>query len=206
MEFNLVAKKRSDSGKGASRRLRHAGLVPCIIYGAGKDPQPIELAQNILSKAVESEEFFSQIINIDVEGAVEKVVIKDLQRHVYKPLVQHADFMRIDENKKLKSHIPLHFTGEAESIGLKKGGVLNHELIEAEVICLPKDLPSFLEVDVSGLDVGQSVHLTDIKLPAGVELAELNKGGEEHNLSVATVNKVRATSDEAESEEAESAE
>ncbi len=151
-----------------------------------------------MTHCVDKEAFFSQIITLDVDGEVESVVVKDLQRHVFKPLVQHIDFLRIDANKTLKARIPLHFQGADKCVGVKMGGMVAHELIEVEVICLPKDLPGFIDVDVSGLDMGQSVHLSDITLPAGVELAELLKGGEEHNLSVATVTKVRAASEEAE--------
>ena len=200
MELTLAAELREDQGKGASRRLRREGKIPAIIYGAGKEPVSIQIDQNIITNMSNKEEFYAHIIDINIGDQVEKVVVKALQRHVYKPQIDHADFLRVDENKKLKAKIPLHFLGDDKAPGVKKGGLLSHDLVDVEVSCLPKDLPEFIEVDVSELEVGDSVHLSDLKLADGIELPELVKG---NNATVAHVGTVRGGSDDAEEAAAE---
>ncbi len=204
MELTLAAELREDQGKGASRRLRREGKIPAIIYGAGKEPLSIQVEQNIITNMAEKEEFYAHIITIQIGDQTEKVVAKALQRHVFKPQIDHADFLRVDESKALKAHIPLHFIGDDKAPGVKKGGLLSHDLVELEVSCLPKDLPEFIEVDVSALEVGESVHMSEVKLPAGVEIVELIKG---HDVTIAHVGTVRGgTDEEAPAEEGEAEE
>ena len=195
MELTLAAELREDQGKGASRRLRREGKIPAIIYGAGKEPVSIQVDQNIITNMASKEEFYAHIINIQIGDQTERVVAKALQRHVYKPQIDHADFLRVDESKKLKAKIPLHFLGDDKAPGVKKGGLLSHDLVDVEVSCLPKDLPEFIEVDVSELEVGESVHMSELKLPSGVEIVELTKG---HDVTVAHVGTIRGGADEAE--------
>jgi large subunit ribosomal protein L25 len=203
IDFNITAEVRSDLGKGASRRLRHEGKVPAVIYGGDKEPVSLTLDHNDLYHHLENEAFYSHILNIDVAGSKEKAVLKDLQRHPAKPIILHADFMRVSEKDKLKMHVPLHFTNEELAPGVKIGGVVTHNITEVEVQCLPKDLPEFLEVDLSGLEIEQILHLTDIKLPKGVELVELLHG-EEHNQAIAAIHKTRASKEAVEGAEGES--
>ncbi len=204
MELTLAVELRADKGKGASRRLRHAGKIPAIIYGADKEPVSIQIVQSTITNMADKEEFYAHIISLDFGDKIEKVVVKDLQRHPYKPQVDHADFLRIDENKKLKANIPLHVIGGDVAPGIKKGGLLAHDLVEVEISCLPKDLPEFIEVDVSALEIGDSVHMSDLKLPAGTELTEIAKG---HDNTVAHIGRVRGgADDEAETAEGEAEE
>jgi len=183
----LAATSRADAGKGASRRLRKAGLVPAIIYGGEKEPSNVSLIHKDLLKALENEAIFAHVINLSVDGtAAESVILKDLQRHPAKAIVMHADFQRVSANKALHVHVPLHFINEEKAI--KAGGVIQHNMNEIYVSCLPKDLPEFIEVDLSNTGVGDSVHLSEIKLPAGVESIELSHGPE-HDLPVVTVQK-----------------
>ena len=201
VDFNLTAEVRSDLGKGASRRLRREGKVPAVIYGGNQDAQSITLDHDSLFHHLEHEAFYSHILNIEVAGAKESVVLKDLQRHPAKPIITHADFLRVSAHEKIRMHVPLHFINDDMAPGVKKGGVVTHNRTEVEVTCLPKDLPEFLEVDLTGADIDSIIHLTDIKLPEGVELFELLHG-EEHNLPVAAIHKTRAST-EAEASEGE---
>jgi large subunit ribosomal protein L25 len=200
VDFNITAEVRSDLGKGASRRLRHEGKVPAVIYGGEKDPMSVTLDHDDLFHHLENEAFYSHILNIEVAGNKEKAVLKDLQRHPAKPIIMHADFMRVSETEKLKMAVPLHFINEEQAPGVKKGGIITHNITEVEIQCLPKDLPEYLEVDLSGLDIEQILHLTDIAMPAGVELVELLHG-EEHNQPVAAVHKTRASKEAEEAAE-----
>ena len=207
-DFTLNAKGREDTGKGASRRLRRlAGEVPAIIYGGKKQPEQVSLAHKDVIKALENEGFFSQVISLDVDGKAEDVVIKDIQRHPAKAIVLHMDFLRVSKTTKLTTRIPLHFINEDVCVGVKMGGgLIAHSMTELEIQCLPQDLPEYLDVDMAEVEIGQTVHISDIKLPAGVESVALSYG-EDHDLPVATVNKPKAveeelpeTSDEGESE------
>ncbi len=203
-DFDLIAEIREDQGKGASRRLRHQGLVPAIIYGAGKDPISVSVQHNELEKHLEDEAFYSHILTVKLTKGEEKVILKDLQRHPSKPILMHADFQRIDEKQKLRVNIPVHFIGEDVAPGVKiGGGIVTHNMTEVEIQCLPKDLPEYLEADLSSLELGQSVHLSELKLPAGVEIVELLHG-DEHDVAVAAVTATRG-SKEAEAEEGEEA-
>ena len=202
IDFNLTAEVRNDLGKGASRRLRRTGKVPAVIYGADTDPVSITVDHNSMFHHLENEAFYSHILTIDVDGKKEKAVLKDLQRHPSKPILLHADFMRVSDKDKLKMNVPLHFTNEELSPGVKKGGLVTHNITDVEVICLPKNLPEYLEVDLSGLEMEGILHLTDIKLPAGVELVELMHG-DDHNQAIAAIHKTRASKEADEAGEGE---
>jgi large subunit ribosomal protein L25 len=169
--LEVRAQPREDAGKGASRRLRRRGLVPAILYGGGQDPEMISMAHNELVRHLEHEAFYSQVLDLNLAGKMEKVVIKDLQRHPAKPFVLHVDFQRISAEEKIRMTIPLHFLNESSSKGVKIGGMVSHNLTEIEVSCLPKDLPKYIEIDMLDMGIGDIVHLSQISLPAGVTLA-----------------------------------
>jgi large subunit ribosomal protein L25 len=203
--YTLEATVRTDKGTGASRRLRHANQVPAIVYGANKEVQNIALAHNKVWQAQGNEGFYSHILTLVIDGKKEEVILKDVQRHPFKPLVMHLDFQRVDAKQKLHTNVPLHFINE-ESV-TKSGALVVHTMTELEVTCLPKNLPEFIEVDVAGLEVGQNLHISDLKLPKGVESVELGKG-EGHDQTVVTISAPKTkveeeTTDEA-SEEADS--
>ena len=171
MQIEISANKRILQGKGASRRLRGCGKVPGIIYGGENPAQSIELDHNNLYHKLKSEAFHASILSIDLGGKKEKVLLRDLQMHPFKPQVLHIDFQRVDQNKKIHTKVPLHFVNADVSPGVKmSGGIVSHVLTELNISCLPKDLPEFIEVDLTELDVNDAVHLSDLKLPAGVEM------------------------------------
>jgi large subunit ribosomal protein L25 len=196
-EFALNASVRSDLGKGASRRLRrNEAQVPAVVYGGDKAPQSIGLLAKELTKLLENEAAFSHVIALNVAGATETVLIKALQRHPSKGFVVHADFQRVVAGQKLTAHVPLHFLNEATAVGVKTGGgEISHTISEVEVSCLPKDLPEFIEVDLAKVEVGQTVHLSDLKLPKGVELVALAHG---NDLAVANIHASRVKDESAE--------
>jgi len=200
-QFVIEAEARSDVGKGASRRLRRAGKVPAVIYGSKSEALALATDHDELVHQLENEAFFSHILTIKVDGKSHKAVLKDLQRHPSKPLLLHADFLRVSEKDRIRMQVPLHFINDEEAPGAKKGGVVNRVMNEVEVVCLAKDLPEYLEADMGNVELGGSIHLSDLKLPSGVELVELLHG-EEHDLPVASIVATRAST-EAESEEAE---
>jgi len=176
-EYKLQATARKDVGKGASRRLRRAEQVPAIIYGVGKEAQSISLNHRMLARALEDESFYARILDIDIDGTLEKVVLKDLQRHPFKPRLTHVDFLRVSETEKLTMLISLHFVGEDVAPGVKiDGGIVSHLLAEVTVRCLPKHLPEYITVDVSKATLNQTIHLSDLLLPTGVELVDLAHG------------------------------
>ena len=197
VEFALNAEVRSDLGKGASRRLRrNESLVPAVIYGGEKPAQSISLLAKDLAKLLENEAAFSHVLTLNVAGTNESVVIKALQRHPAKGFVLHADFVRVVAGQKLSAHVPLHFINEATSVGVKQqGGEVSHTITEVEVSCQPQDLPEFIEVDLAKVEVGQIVHLSDIKLPKGVELVALAHG---NDLAVANIHASRVKDESAE--------
>ena len=184
--FELEAESRSDMGKGASRRLRRDGKVPAVIYGGGEDPQSITLVHSEMLKRLDHEAFYSHILTVNVDGKPGNAVLRDMQRHPAKPIVMHMDFQRVDENKPIRVHVPLHFIGEDVAPGAKAGGLITHELIEVALDVLPRNLPEFIEVDVSALEVGESLHLSDLPLPEGGSLVELARG-EGHDLPVVSI-------------------
>ena len=200
-DFTLNAEARSDLGKGASRRLRrNAGLIPAVVYGGEKAPQSLTLELREISKLLENEAAFSHVITLNVGAAKETVLIKALQRHPSKGFVMHADFQRVVAGQKLTAHVPLHFINEASAVGVKVGGgEISHVIAEVEVSCLPKDLPEFIEVDLAKVELGQIVHLSDLKLPKGVELVQLAHG---NDLAVANIHASRVVKEEGEGEAA----
>ncbi|NOR51928.1 MAG: 50S ribosomal protein L25/general stress protein Ctc [Gammaproteobacteria bacterium] len=196
VDFNITAESRSDMGKGASRRLRREDKVPAVIYGTGKDAVSITIDHNSLYHHLEHEAFYSHILNITVDGKKEKAVLKDLQRHPYKPTILHADFLRVSDKEKLRMNIPLHFTGGEDAPGVRiDGGMVTHNISDVEISCLPGDLPEYLEVDLSELEMDHSLHLSDIKLPKGVEIVALTHGTD-HDLPIAAIHKTRAVADD----------
>jgi large subunit ribosomal protein L25 len=198
--FELVVESRSGMGKGASRRLRRAGKVPGIIYGAGKDPALISVAHNELVQHLEHEAFYSHILSVKVDDQVERVVLKDVQRHPAKPFVMHFDLLRVRESEKIKMIVPLHFIGENTAPGIKEGGVASHHLSDVEITCLPGDLPEYIDLDVSALNIGDSIHLSEILLPQGVELTALSQGSE-YDQVVFSVAGARSAAEEEEAAE-----
>jgi len=197
-KFELVAEMREDKGKGASRRLRRAGWVPGIVYGAGSDPEQIQIADNHLYKQLENEAFYSHILAMKLGDSSQRVVLKDLQRHPFKPVIMHMDLQRVDENKVLTMRVPLHFVNEDKCIGVKQsGGVISHLMTELEIVCLPKDLPEYIEVQMEMLDIGDTVHLSDLAIPEGVEMASLLHGGDA-SQTVVSVHKPKAVVEEVE--------
>ena len=180
----IPAELRKDEGKGASRRLRHADVVPAILYGGEEKPQSIQFVHKDVYMASQHEWFYSSILDLKIDGKNQKVLLRDMQRHPYKQRLLHLDFQRVNENAPLKIRVPLHFLNQEKSPAGKTAGVLvTHELNEIVVSCLPRDLPEFIEVDLGNLAVGDIVHLSDLKLPAGLEIPEL-KLGKEHDVAV----------------------
>lgn len=187
ISFEVNATKRDELGKGASRRLRRAGNVPGIIYGGGKEPQGITLEHNELIQHLNHESFYSHILTIKVDGVAEKAVLRDVQRHPFKPAATHVDFQRVADDDVIKMHVPLHFLNEETAPGVKQsGGRVMHNLIEVEVSCKAKDLPEYIEVDLANVQLNQTLHLSDLKLPEGVQLTQLLHGTE-HDLPVVTI-------------------
>ena len=177
MNFEVIAQARAEQGSGASRRLRNAGRVPAIVYGAGKDAQAVTLDHNSIFHALRVEAFHASVLSLNVDGQVEKVLLRDVQHHPFRQLILHIDFQRVDPNTKLHIKVPLHFVNADVAPGVKLGGgIVSHVLNEVEVSCLPADLPEFIEVDLANLGAGQSIHMSDLKLSAGVELVALHRG------------------------------
>ncbi|MBK1633196.1 50S ribosomal protein L25/general stress protein Ctc [Thiohalocapsa halophila] len=168
--FEVVAEPRTDGGKGASRRLRRQGLVPGIVYGGHRDPQMVSVQHSELYRQLDYEAFYSSLLDLKLEGETAQVVLKDLQRHPSKPFVIHVDFQRVSAKDKLRMSVPLHFENEDTSVGVKAGGAVSHNLTEVEITCLPKDLPEYIAVDMARVDMGDSILVSDLKLPEGVEL------------------------------------
>lgn len=183
--LKLDAEVRTDLGKGASRRLRHANKVPAILYGETQEPISLTLEHKNVFRAQQEEEFYSQVLTINIDGQPVECLLKDMQRHPFKQLVMHLDFLRIDPTHKVNSIVPLHFINDQEI--LKLGASLAHHVSDISISCLPKDIPVFISVDLSSLAVGQTLHLSDIKLSEALTSNELAKG-ENHNLAVITAN------------------
>ena len=174
--FELVAEFRETQGKGASRRLRHDGKVPAILYGGHSEARALTLSHQKISIMLENERFYSTILNLRVGDQTQAAILKDVQRHPFKNEIVHIDFQRVEENEKIRISIPLHFKGAAVSPGVKsQGGLVSHMRNDVEVSCLPKDLPEFIEVDISGLSLNESIHLSQLKIPDGVHLVDLAK-------------------------------
>ena len=198
--IELNASVRAEIGKGASRRLRHADKVPAVLYGAGKEAVSLTLEHSKVLKAQEQEQFYSQILKLNIDGEKVEAIVKDMQRHPYKPKVTHLDFQRVAADQALHTNVPLHFINEEAAV--KAGGVVAHHAAEIEVSCLPKDLPEFIEVDVAKVAVGETLHLTDVQLPAGVSSVELAKGAD-HDVAIVTVEKKKGAAEDEEEAAAE---
>ena len=180
----IKVQRREDEGKGASRRLRHAGVIPAIVYGGDLKPVSIQLDHEEVWLAQQNEWFYSSILHLDVDGNTTKVLLRDLQRHPFKQQIMHLDFQRVDENQPIRFNVPLHFLNQEKSPAGKTAGVIvTHELNEIEVLALPSKLPEFVEVDLAEITVGDIIHMSDLKLPEGVSLPAL-KLGKEHDLAV----------------------
>jgi large subunit ribosomal protein L25 len=184
----MQAEVRTEVGKGASRRLRRFDdKIPAIIYGGGKDPQSLSLIRKDLEKALENEAFYSHVLSVNIGNQTEKAILKDLQRHPAKNRVTHVDFLRVRDDVALRVHVPIHFLNETSCHGVKmQGGIIQHQATDIEVQCLPKDIPSFIEVDMLNVHTGQIVHLSDVVLPPGVTSVALALG-EDHDLAIASV-------------------
>ena len=196
-DFTLQAKGREETGKGASRRLRRlAGELPAIVYGGKKDPVQIKLVLKDVTKSLENEAFFSHIIGLEIDGKSEDVILKDLQRHPAKGWIMHMDFLRVNKDTKLQTKVPLHFINEESCVGVKVGGgLISRTMTELDIMCLPKDLPEYLEVDMTNVEIGTTLHISDITLPKGVESVALSHGTD-HDLPIAAVNKPKAKVEE----------
>ena len=196
-QFEVQAELREDKGKGASRRLRRqADLVPAIIYGGNKDPQPLTIIRKDLEKSLENEAFYSHVLAVNVGGDMQKAILKDLQRHPARNTVMHADFMRVDDKVAIKVNVPIHFLNEDTCVGVKmEGGMIQHQATDIEVQCLPGDIPEYLEVDMLEVATGDIVHLSDVPLPEGVTSVALALG-EDHDLAIASVIAPKGGADE----------
>lgn len=197
VDFTVNAEIRTDVGKGASRRLRHTGKIPSIVYGGGKETTSLMLVHDEMSHHLEHEAFYSHILSLKLDGKAEKVVLKDIQRHPGKSKIMHMDFQRVSSTDKLHMHIPLHFAGEEAAPGIKAGGLASHLMTGVDIVCMAKDLPEYLEVDISGVDLDGSLHLSDIPLPKGVEIPALAHG-EDHDLPVFSIHAPRGGGDDEE--------
>jgi len=204
MKIEISATKRVVKGTGASRRLRHAGSVPGVLYGGGKEPISLDLEQKSLFLQFRHEAFHASILTLNLEGKKESVLLRDYQMHPVRNTIQHIDFQRVNENEKIHVKVPFHFINAEVSPGVKlNGGIVSHIMTEANISCLPKNLPEFIEVDLATIDIGQSIHLSEIKIPDGVEFVQLAHG---NDAAVASVAKPRVVVEEVEEVEAKPAE
>ncbi len=198
-EINV--ERREDEGKGASRRLRHAGRVPAIVYGGDLKPVSISLNHNEVWTASQHDWFYSSILDLSLNGEVQKVLLRDMQRHPFKQQIMHLDFQRVNDKETLRTAVPLHFLNQDTSpAGKSSDVVITHELNEVVVECLPSDLPEFIEIDLAKLALGDVIHLSELKLPKGVEIPEL-KLGKEHDVAVVIAKHVKVEDESAEGEE-----
>jgi large subunit ribosomal protein L25 len=196
-QFTINVSSRGQFGRGPSRRLRRLeGVLPAIVYGGAEAPQPITLSLKELVRNLETEAFYSHVLTLVIDGKPQSAILKALQRHPATNIPLHADFQRIDSTHAIHMRVPLHFINEDKCVGVKtKGGVINHILKEVEVSCLPQNLPEYIEVDLEKIDIGQSIHFSDLALPAGVTVLALVQG-EDHNMAVITVSSPRGGTDE----------
>jgi len=205
-KFDLIAEIREDQGKGASRRLRRSGKVPAIIYGAGRPPRQLAFDHNRVIQQLENESFYSSILNIKVGEKSQAAIVKDIQRHPAKSIIMHMDFQRIVAGEKIKMNVPIHYLNAEESIGVKQeGGSVSQLVNDVEVSCLPKDLPEYFEVDIAELKLNEMLHLSDIKVPDGVEIPELAQGPE-HDHAIVSIQLIKVVEEVEEAEVEEAAE
>lgn len=204
MEFELAAESRDASGRAGSRRLRIAGKVPAVVYGGGQPPSSITLDHNTLVHQMENEAFYTSILTLKVDNEAESVVVKDIQRHPARPQVMHMDLLRVRADQAITLQVPVHFVNEDTSVGVKgQGGIPEHLLSDVEVSCLPKDLPEFIEVDVSEVELDQILHLSDLKLPSGVTLVALEHGSDHAMFAIHPPRRAEPETDEAAGEAGE---
>ena len=190
--IHVNATSRSVFGKGASRRLRRDNLVPAILYGADKEPQAIQLKHNEVIKHLDTEAFYSQLLSVSVDGGEPvRSLLKDVQRHPYKQQILHMDFVRVVAGAELQVNVPLHFINEETCVGAKAGGIISHNENEVLVACRPRDIPEAIEVDMAALEIGDSVHLSNLVMPEGVRLVDLHEAGDDFDRQVAAVNAPR---------------
>lgn len=198
----IKVQRREDEGKGASRRLRLAGNVPAVVYGGDLKPVSIELSHNDVWLASQHEWFYASILDLSLNGDIQKVLLRDMQRHPFKQQIMHLDFQRVNANEAIRTAVPLHFINEDTSpAGKAADVVITHELNEVTVTCLPGDLPEFIEIDLGAMVVGDIVHLSQVKLPKGVELPELALGAD-HDVAVVVAKHGRVEAEPAEADEA----
>ena len=190
-DFDLIAEIREDQGKGASRRLRHQGLVPAIIYGAGRPPRALTFDHNKVIQQLDNESFYSSVLNIKVGEKSQAAILKDVQRHPSKAQIMHMDFQRIVEDEEIKMLVPIHFLGEDVAPGVKVGGgKVMHLVNEIEIVCLPRHLPEYIDIDVSELELDEMLMMSDLKLPEGVSIPALAQG-EEANRPVVAIQVIK---------------
>ncbi|QDP71858.1 50S ribosomal protein L25/general stress protein Ctc [Legionella israelensis] len=200
--ITLEAETRTDMGKGASRRLRRLeDKVPGILYGGDKKPVAIHLTHKKVLKALETESIYSSVFDLKVDGKAEQVILKDLQRHPYKPVILHMDLQRVSAKYVLEKMVPLHFINEESAKGVKAGGILTHSMTQVEVRCQARYLPEYIEVDMANVAIDDVVHLSDLKLPKGVELT-VDVSDHSHDLPVASIHMPKASMEEIEEEQA----
>lgn len=197
--FEFVAENRDLAGTSGARAERRNGNVPAVVYGGEAAPQSIVLDHIEVIKHLEHEAVYSHVLDLKIDGKTEKAILKGIQRHPAKPQVLHMDFMRVDETQALKVHVPLHFINEDICLGVKAGGVVTHSMVDVEISCLPAVLPEYIEVDLAEINIGESVHLSEIKVPEGVDILVLAQEGD-HNLLVAQVMKTKVVAEESDEE------
>ncbi|HCK03783.1 MAG TPA: 50S ribosomal protein L25, partial [Methylophilaceae bacterium] len=194
MKIEITANARELKGTGASRRLRHSGKTPGILYGGKNEAKSIELDSKDLSMQFKHEAFHASILSLNLDGKSEKVLLRDFQLHPVRNNILHIDFQRVNENEKIHVKVPFHFINEDTAPGVKiGGGLISHILTEVDISCLPKDLPQYLEVDLGALEIGDSIHLSGIKVPDGVELTSLSHG---NDSTITTISKPKVVKDD----------
>jgi len=202
--FEFDAVSRTAKGTGSAKASRRNGNIPAVVYGGAVEPQVIELNHNEVVKSLANEAVYSHILKLNIDGKEQNAILKDMQRHPAKTQILHMDFVRVNMEEAIRVNVPLHFINEDVSVGVKAGGVVTHSIIDIEVSCLPGSLPEYIEVDLMDVDMGGSVHLSDLKVPEGVEIIALTHG-EDHDLPVAQIMQTRGGGNEEESAEDETA-
>lgn len=187
--FEVEANIRNEQGASASRRLRREEKVPGIVYGGGQNPVALTMDHNKMSKALQNETFYSKILTLKIDDKSERVILKDVQRHPYKARLLHVDFLRVRADEKLTMNVPIHFVGGEKSPGVKAGGLISHIMSDVEITCLPDDLPEYLELDLSMMEVNDTKHFSDLKLPKGVEIVNFSP---ENDQAIASIHMPRA--------------
>jgi large subunit ribosomal protein L25 len=200
--FEFVAESRGIAGTTAARGVRRQGKVPAVIYGGHVEPQMLMLSHNEVVKHLEHEAVYSHVLDININGKKEKAILKGVQRNPAKFQILHLDFLRVSMSETIKVHVPLHFVNESTSVGGKKGGISTHSMVDVEVTCLPANLPEYIEVDLANLDIGETIHLSDLKMPSGVEIVVLHQGSE-HDLPVVSMMSSKASKEDSEAADKE---